>query len=136
MPRVLTDSHHIRVLTYSYHTTPKIMRDKPSFWMTSNDHFTKQISFSYKPKYFWMIHLNDHFTFKTMCLFVGSEFFVSHRRLHKSDTFIAFHHWGLCLTIIGGPFTRGRFYSYLLIPDTYFLFHFIQAYDSVGCCPI
>ena len=30
------------------HTTPKPMCDKLSFWMTSNDKFSKQISFAYK----------------------------------------------------------------------------------------
>ena len=34
-----------------------------------------------------MIHLNDHFIFKTMCLFVGSEFLASHHRLHKPRPF-------------------------------------------------
>ena len=34
-----------------------------------------------------MIHLNDHLIFKTMCLVVGSEFFVSHRSLHKPKQF-------------------------------------------------
>ena len=34
-----------------------------------------------------MKHLNDHFIFKTMLLFVGSEFLVSHRRLHKPRHF-------------------------------------------------
>ena len=36
------------------------------------------------------------------------------------DTFMAFHSWGICLIIIGGLFTRGRIYSFLLIPDTFF----------------
>ena len=30
-----------------------------------------------------MIYFNDHFIFKTMCICVGSKFFVSHRRHHK-----------------------------------------------------
>ena len=34
-----------------------------------------------------MIHLNDHFIFKTMCLFVGSEFLVSHHKLRKPRQF-------------------------------------------------
>ena len=34
-----------------------------------------------------MIHFNDHFIFKTMCLFVGSKFLVSHRRLRKPRHF-------------------------------------------------
>ena len=42
------------------------------------------------------------------------------------DTFTVFHRWELCLTIICGFFTRGGIYFLLLIPDTYFLYHFIQ----------
>ena len=57
---------------------------------------------------------------------------MSHRRLCKPNTFTVFHRWGLCLTIIGGSFTRGRIYPCLLIPDTYFLYHFIQPCDSAG----
>ena len=52
------------------------------------------------------------------------------------DTLRVFHSWGLCLTTIGGLFTQGRIYSFLLIPDTYFLYHFNQSCDSVGRCPI
>ena len=52
------------------------------------------------------------------------------------NTFMTFHYWGLCLTIIGGFLTRGGIYFLLLIPDTYFLYHFIQPRNSVGRCPI
>ena len=112
------------------HTTPQPMCDKPSFWMTSNDHFQKKKSIVCKPKTFWMIHHNDnfifkiHFMFKIMHLCVGSRFLVSHCGSANPKTFIAFHHWGLCLTIIGRLFTRGRIYPLLLIPNTYFIYHF------------
>ena len=121
------------------------MCDKSSFWMTSNDHFSKQFSFVYKPKYFWMIHLNDNFIFKTMCLFVGSEFLVSHRRLCKPKHFYALssletmfdHNWQVFHQRGGGGGGGGgEIYPCLLIPDTYFLYHFIQPCDSVACCPI
>ena len=69
------------------HITPKPMCDKLSFWMTSNDYFSKQISFSYKPKDFSMIHHNDHFIFKTMHLFMSRGFLVSHPRLRKPRHF-------------------------------------------------
>ena len=49
---------------------------------------------------------------------------------------MAFHRWGLCLTIIDGFFTRWGIYPFLLIPGTYFLYHFNQPCDSVGRCPI
>ena len=51
-------------------------------------------------------------------------------------TFTTFHRWGPCLTIIGGLFTRGRIYPFLLISDTYFIYHFNQSCDSIGRCPI
>ena len=84
-----------------------------------------------------MIHHNDHFIFKIhfmfkiMLLCVGSGFLVSHCGLRKP-----IHQWGLYLTIISGLFTRGRIYLFFLIPDTYFLYHFNQSCDSVGCSPI
>ena len=72
------------------YTTPKPMCDKPSFWITSNDHFQKKNSFVYKPKAFWMIHHNDHFIFKILHLFMGSRFLVSHRGLYKPRHFYGF----------------------------------------------
>ena len=80
------------------HTTPQPMCDKPSFWMTSNDHFQNKISIVCKPKDFWMIHYNDHFIFKIFFMFkimrlcMGSRFFVSHRGLRKPR-----HFYGLSL---------------------------------------
>ena len=51
------------------------------------------------------------------------------------DTLRAFDRWGLCLTIIGELFTRGKIYSFLLIPDTYFLYHFNQSCDFLDVIP-
>ena len=119
----LTDSHHIRVLTDSITKCliPCVI-NRHSRWHPMI--IFKTISFVYKPKAFWIMHPNDHFTFKTMCLFVGSEFLVSHHRLCKPRHFTAFHRWGLCLTIIGWSFTRGGFYPCLLAPNTYFILPF------------
>ena len=117
------------------HTTPKPMCDKTFI-------LDEQNSFAYKPKAFWMIHHNDHFIYKIHFMFkiihlcVGSKFLVPHHRLRNLDTFMPFHRWGLCFTIIGGLFTRGRIYPFLLIPITYFIYHFNQLCDSVGRCPI
>ena len=61
------------------------------------------------------------------CLIAGST---------NPDTFTTFHHCGLCLTIIGRFFTRKGVYTFLLIPGTYFLYHFNQTRDSVGHCLI
>ena len=85
----------------------------------SCQHITMIISFSKPCAFLWVADF--------WCPTVGST---------NQDTFTAFHRWGLCLTIIGGFFTRGGIYPFLLIPDTYFLYHFIQPFDYVGCCPI
>ena len=75
------------------HTTPQPMCDRPSFWMTSNDHFQNKFHLFINPKAFWMIHHNDHFIFKIhfmfkiMHLYVGSGFLVSHHELHKPRHF-------------------------------------------------
>ena len=71
---------------------------------------------------------------KSIRLYVGSGFLVLHRGLRKPRTLTAFHRWGLCLTIIGGLFTHGRIYPFLLIPDTYFftiLFNRVTQLDIV-----
>ena len=60
---------------------------------------------------------------KFMRLFMGNGFLVSHRGLLKPRHFYGLSPLGLCLTIIGGFFTRGGIYPFLLIPDTYFPFH-------------
>ena len=125
------------------HTTPQPMCDKTSFWMTSNDHFQNKISIVCNPKAFWMIHHNDHFLFKIhfmfktiLCsnsyAFVWVAYFLC-RTVGSAnpDTFTTFHCWRLCLTIIDGLFTRGRIYPFLLIPDTYFLYHFNQLCDFI-----
>ena len=68
-----------------HHTMHMLMRDKPSLWMTSNDHFQNKFHLFINQKFFG--YLNDHFIFKTMHLFVGSEFLVSHHRLRKPKHF-------------------------------------------------
>ena len=60
------------------------------------------------------------------CLTAGSS---------NLDTFTAFHRWGLCLTIIGGLFTRGRIYPFLLIPDIYFLYILINHATLLDVVP-
>ena len=131
-----------------HHTMPKPMRDKTSFWMTSNDHFQNKFHLFIKQKlfffFFWMIHVSDHFIFKTMHLFVGSKFWVSHHRLRKPRHYydlsplgtMSDHNWRVFHRGGGGGGGGGGIYLCLLIPDTYFLYHFIQPCDSVGHCPI
>ena len=51
------------------------------------------------------------------------------------DTFTAFHYWRLCLTLISGSFTREGVYLYLLIPDTYFLYHLFNRATLLDVVP-
>ena len=87
--------------------------------------FSNKNSFVYKPKDFGMLQLNDHVYLQIMCLFVGSKFLGSHRRLlTPSNIFIGSHRWGSCLTTTNESFTRGGVYPCLLLPNTYFLLPF------------
>ena len=63
--------------------------------------------------------------------FVDSEFLVSQRRLCTLRHFYSISQLELCLTTINESFTREGAYPYLLLPDTSFLYHFIQLRDSV-----
>ena len=82
-----------------------------------------------------MLHHNDHFIFKTMRLLWVENFWCPTAGSVNPDTFMAFHRWELCLTIICGLFTRGRIYPFLLIPGTYFLYHFNQSCHFVELVP-
>ena len=114
--------HQTRVPTDSYHTMSKPMRDKIHHsWITSDDHFTKQISFVFQTKGFWMLHLNDHLYSKS-CVFLWVANFcgltVGFASLPiLSQVFTVGH---ICITKTNGPFTLVGVYPYLLIPDTYF----------------
>ena len=82
-----------------------------------------------------MLHLNDNLYTKLTCLFVGSKFLVSHRRLRTPKHFYELLSLELCLTTTNGSFTRGCVYPCLLLPNTIFLYHIIQPCDSVGLHP-
>ena len=60
---------------------------------------------------------------KSMCLFVGSGFLVSHHRLCKPRHFYGLSPLGTVSDHNWRVFTRGGIYPFLLIPDTYFSFH-------------
>ena len=69
------------------HTTPKPMCDKPSFWMISNDHLKKNFHLFKNQKLFgWYITMTI-FHLKSMHLYVGIRFLVSHRELQKPKHF-------------------------------------------------
>ena len=101
--------HQTRVPTDSYHTMSKPMCDKiHNSWITFNDHFTKQISFVFKPKAFWMFTSKLICFKKSMCLLWVANFSGSHCRLRKpSHTFTSFHRWiHMCNQKDNGAFTR------------------------------
>ena len=82
-----------------------------------------------------MLYLNDHLYTKLMCLFVGSEFLVSHRKLLMPKHFHKRSPLEVCLITNTGSHTRGGVYPCLLFPNTSFLYHFIQLCDFVGRHP-
>ena len=121
------------VLTDSYHTmlSPCVIKS-----IISGLHrmiIYKTNSFVFKPKAFLM--LQDHLYTKLMCLFVGSEFLVSHHRLHTLRHFYGLSLLELCLTILLGLSPMGVFILTYYYPTQFFLYHFIQPCDSVGLRP-
>ena len=121
MPRVLIDS---------YHTMPKPMHDKiHHLWITSNDHFTKQIHLFSNQKLFGCYTSMIIYIKKNYVSFVGSEFLVSHLRLRTPRHFHGLSLLKLCLTKNTESFTRGSVYPCLLLPDTSFPF-----YTTVRLC--
>ena len=88
------------------HTTPKPMCDKPSFWMTSNDHFQNKFHLFINQKLFgWYITMIILYSKPCAFLWVA-DFWCHIADSTNLDTFTAFHRWGLCLTIIDESFTR------------------------------
>ena len=101
--------HQTRVPTDSYYTMPKPICDEIHHsWIISNDNFTKQISFVFKTKAFWMFTSMIICFQKSMCLLWVANFPGSQRRLHKpSHTFTGFHRWiHICNQKGNGAFTR------------------------------
>ena len=135
MLQVLIDSHHTRVFTDSYHTMPKSMRDKiHHLWITSNDHFTKQIHLFSNQKLFgcnivMIIYIHNS------CVFCGATiFWCCIASFAHLNTFTGFP-LEICITTNTGSFTRWGIYPCLLLLDTSFLYYFIQLYDFVGRRP-
>ena len=93
-----------------------------------------QNSFVFKPKDFWILHLNDHLYSKP-CVFLWIEnfqgFTAGFTHLPTlSLTFIVGH---ICITKNTEAFTQGGIYPYLLLPDTYFHFH-VQPCNLFRSC--
>ena len=84
----------------------------------------QQNSFVFKPKTFWILHLNDHLYSKP-CVFLWVANFrgltASFARLPTLSRAFTVGH--ICITKNTGSFTRGVIFPCLLLPDTYFHFH-------------
>ena len=79
----------------------------------------------FKPKDFWMLHLNDHLYSKSCVFLWVANFRVLTASFASLPTLSqAFTVGHICITKSNGAFTRGGVYPYLLIPDTYFNFPF------------
>ena len=104
--------------------------------MTSIDHFQSKISFVYKLKTFWMIHHNDNFIFKSLRLFVGSGFLVSHREVRKPIHFYGLSPLGTMSDHNWRVFHSRGDLSLLADIQHIFSLPFIQPCDSVGRYPI
>ena len=70
-----------------------------------------------------MIHHNDNFIFKIHAPFVGSGFLVSHYGLRKPRHFYSLSPLGTIFDHNWWVFHPRGIYPFLLMPDTYFLFH-------------
>ena len=111
--------HQTQVPTDSYNTMSKPMCEKIHHsWITSNDHFTKQISFVFKPKAFWMFTSMIICFQKSMCLlwvanFQGSGF------TNLPTLLLGFHQLiHMCNQKDNGAFTRhimqvDKFYHFI-----------------------
>ena len=89
-----------------------------------NDHFSKTKSFCFinqNP----LDKLRYSLVFTKFCVFLWVvDFWCLTTGFANLDTFTTFHRWGLCLTIIGGFFTRGGIYPFLLYPTHVFFISF------------
>ena len=79
----------------------------------------------FKPKAFWMLHLNDHLYSKSFVFLCVANFRGLTSGIASLPTLSrAFTVRHICITKTNGAFTRGSVYPYFLIPDTYFHFLF------------
>ena len=134
MPRVLTNSRHTRVFTDSYHTMRCQSVIKSIICGLHPMIILPQNSFVFKPKAFWMLHLNDHFIFKTMCLLWAANFGVAPQALHAYTLSRALTVGIMYNHIYRGLSPEGVSISACYYP-THISFSCIQPWDSVGRRP-
>ena len=129
MSQVLTDS-----LTHAY------AKCENCHLCSINDHFFKNKSFLfYKSKSIGQTPIFTCF-YQVPCVFLGSEFMGSHRRLRMpSDTFVNFHRWIHMSNQEYHVFHPREYLSLLVVPNTrifYFLFLLCDRETHFGRCPI
>ena len=104
-------------------------------WITSNDHFTTKF-ICFKPKAFWMLHLNDNLYSKPCVFLLVANFLgltVGFTRLATLSQAFTIGH--ICITKNTRAFTRGGTYPCLLLPDTYFHFHVYNCATLLDVVP-
>ena len=108
-----------------------------NFWITSNDHFTTKFIFFFKPKGFWMFHLNDHLYSKSCVFLWVANFRGPTARFANLPTHSrAFTVRHICITKNNRAFTQGGIYPYLLLPNTYFHFHVYNRVTLLDFVPL
>ena len=91
----------------------------------------------FKPKSFWMLHLNGHLYSKPCVFLWVANFqgliigFVSLTALSR-----AFTVGHICITKNNEAFTRGGVYPYFLIPNIYFHFHVYNRATLLDIVPL
>ena len=95
----------------------------------------KPNSFVYKPKYFWMLHINDHFIYKNHVSFWTVNFSVASQASH-TYTFS----WAFTVGILYNHkywvfHPRGYLSFLVIITRHIFSFSCIQPCDSIGRRP-
>ena len=129
--RVLTNSHLTRVLIDSYHSMRCQSVIKLIICRLHPMIILQQNSFVFKPKAFWMLHLNDHLYSKP-CVFL---WVVNFWGLTAGFLLLPTFSWAftvghICITKNTEALTQGGIYPYLLLLDTYFIF----MYTTVRPC--
>ena len=117
---------------------PKPMRDKIyHLWITSNDHFTKQIHLFSNQKIFGC-YTSMIICIQNSCVFLWvANFSGSHRRLRTpSYTFMGFHRWIHMYKKKYWVFHSRGYLSLLAFIRHIFSFTCMQPCDFVRCRPI
>ena len=123
-------------LTPSHMHMPSV---KTIIYVPSMTIFQNKSFLFYKSKSIGQSSISTCF-YQVSCVFVGSEFPGSHRRLRMHfDTFANFHYWIYMSNHKYRVFHSRGYLSLLAIPNTrifHFLFLLCNRETHFGCCPI